>query len=195
MLKSQNERPNERSISWSKVELWKRSAAADDCFGAWKLAGWLGYGTASSWRKLLPSSHLALWLTLPNYHNVLYSNKGRSSTSGNGAPRILSLHLGTKSRLGGRKKSSCTERSALLGPICPRSVLTPRPLGRAYDNGPRELPCLINHRSLYRRSLKLSLDWAVQRNLWRGQAVYIRSLFDANRNINEPRQQRVRGHP
>ncbi|RMZ84173.1 hypothetical protein DV738_g578, partial [Chaetothyriales sp. CBS 135597] len=38
-------------------------------------------------------------------------------------------------------------------------------------------------RSLYRRSLRLALDWAVQRNLWRGQAVYIRSLFDANRNI------------
>jgi hypothetical protein len=46
-------------------------------------------------------------------------------------------------------------------------------------------------RSLYRRSLKLALDWAVQRNLWRGQAVYIRSLFDANKNIRDPRQQRV----
>lgn len=47
-------------------------------------------------------------------------------------------------------------------------------------------------RDLYRRSLKLALDWAVQRNLWRGQAVYIRSLFDANRNIHDPRQRRVR---
>ncbi|EHY58299.1 hypothetical protein HRR83_004841 [Exophiala dermatitidis] len=46
-------------------------------------------------------------------------------------------------------------------------------------------------RSLYRRSLKLALDWAVQRNLWRGQAVYIRSLFDANRNVKDPRQQRI----
>ncbi|KPI35203.1 NADH dehydrogenase [ubiquinone] 1 beta subcomplex subunit 9 [Cyphellophora attinorum] len=46
-------------------------------------------------------------------------------------------------------------------------------------------------RSLYRKSLKLALDWAVQRNLWRGQAVYIRSLFDANRNINDPRQRRI----
>ncbi|KEF53648.1 NADH dehydrogenase (ubiquinone) 1 beta subcomplex 9, partial [Exophiala aquamarina CBS 119918] len=46
-------------------------------------------------------------------------------------------------------------------------------------------------RSLYRRSLKLALDWAVQRNLWRGQAVYIRSLFDANRNINDPRHRRI----
>ncbi|KAJ0154643.1 NADH dehydrogenase [ubiquinone] 1 beta subcomplex subunit 9 [Colletotrichum tanaceti] len=36
--------------------------------------------------------------------------------------------------------------------------------------------------SLYRRSLKLALDWAVHRHLWRGQALYIRSLFEANRN-------------
>ncbi|POS76639.1 complex 1 protein [Diaporthe helianthi] len=45
--------------------------------------------------------------------------------------------------------------------------------------------------SLYRRSLKLALDWAVHRHLWRGQAIYIRSLFEANRNITEPRQQRA----
>ena len=31
----------------------------------------------------------------------------------------------------------------------------------------------------------------MQRSLWRGQAVYIRSLFDANRGIKDPRQQRV----
>lgn len=46
-------------------------------------------------------------------------------------------------------------------------------------------------RSLYRRSLKLALDWAVHRHLWRGQALYIRSLFEANRNVTNPRQQRV----
>ncbi|RKU41732.1 hypothetical protein DL546_004882 [Coniochaeta pulveracea] len=45
--------------------------------------------------------------------------------------------------------------------------------------------------SLYRRSLKLALDWAVHRYLWRGQALYIRSLFEANRNITDPRQQRA----
>ncbi|OAA49514.1 NADH dehydrogenase 1 beta subcomplex subunit 9 [Metarhizium rileyi] len=45
--------------------------------------------------------------------------------------------------------------------------------------------------SLYRRSLKLALDWAVQRQLWRGQALYIRSLFEANRNISDTRQQRA----
>ncbi|PBP19703.1 hypothetical protein BUE80_DR009490 [Diplocarpon rosae] len=45
--------------------------------------------------------------------------------------------------------------------------------------------------SLYRRSLKLSLDWAVHRYLWRGQALYIRSLFEANKNIRDPRQQRA----
>lgn len=52
-----------------------------------------------------------------------------------------------------------------------------------------------DYRSLYRRSLRLALDWAVQRNLWRGQAVYIRSLFDANRNVHDPRQRRVRLTP
>ncbi|EJT75325.1 LYR family protein [Gaeumannomyces tritici R3-111a-1] len=45
--------------------------------------------------------------------------------------------------------------------------------------------------SLYRRSLKLSLDWAVHRHLWRGQALYIRSLFEANKSIKEPRQIRA----
>ncbi|KAF2087233.1 hypothetical protein K490DRAFT_66098 [Saccharata proteae CBS 121410] len=42
--------------------------------------------------------------------------------------------------------------------------------------------------SLYRRSLKLSLDWAVHRYLWRGQALYIRELFEANKHVSEPRQ-------
>ncbi|PGH16076.1 hypothetical protein AJ80_05291 [Polytolypa hystricis UAMH7299] len=45
--------------------------------------------------------------------------------------------------------------------------------------------------SLYRRSLRLSFDWAVHRHLWRGQAVYIRSLFDANKNVRDPRQQKI----
>jgi Complex 1 protein (LYR family) len=47
------------------------------------------------------------------------------------------------------------------------------------------------NRSLYRRSLKLSLDWAVHRHVWRGQAVYIRSLFEANKDVRDPRQQKV----
>lgn len=46
-------------------------------------------------------------------------------------------------------------------------------------------------RSLYRRCLKLALDWAVHRHTWRGQAVYIRSLFEANRDVRDPRQQKV----
>ncbi|KAI1430943.1 hypothetical protein GGR50DRAFT_133622 [Xylaria sp. CBS 124048] len=45
--------------------------------------------------------------------------------------------------------------------------------------------------SLYRRSLKLALDWAVHRHLWRGQALYIRSLFEANRDIKEPMMRRA----
>lgn len=47
-------------------------------------------------------------------------------------------------------------------------------------------------RSLYRRSLKLALDWSVHRHLWRGQALYIRSLFENNRDVSDPRLQRVR---
>ncbi|KAJ5819666.1 hypothetical protein N7474_005257 [Penicillium riverlandense] len=50
-------------------------------------------------------------------------------------------------------------------------------------------------RSLYRRSLKLALDWAVHRQVWRGQAVYIRSLFEANKDVRDPRQQQVRSAP
>lgn len=46
-------------------------------------------------------------------------------------------------------------------------------------------------RSLYRRSLKLALDWSVHRHIWRGQALYLRSLFEANSNIRDPRQQRA----
>jgi NADH dehydrogenase (ubiquinone) 1 beta subcomplex subunit 9 len=45
--------------------------------------------------------------------------------------------------------------------------------------------------SLYRRSLKLALDWSVHRHLWRGQAVYIRSLFENNRDVSDPRLQRT----
>ncbi|KAJ4384595.1 hypothetical protein N0V86_000195 [Didymella sp. IMI 355093] len=44
--------------------------------------------------------------------------------------------------------------------------------------------------SLYRQSLKLALDWSVHRYLWRGQAVYLRGLFEANKHVTEPRQQR-----
>ncbi|KAL7273683.1 hypothetical protein RUND412_003455 [Rhizina undulata] len=45
--------------------------------------------------------------------------------------------------------------------------------------------------SLYRRSLKLSLSWSVRRDLWRTQAVNIRDLFEANKNVTDPRQLRV----
>ncbi|KAL2356193.1 hypothetical protein BJ546DRAFT_970193 [Cryomyces antarcticus] len=45
--------------------------------------------------------------------------------------------------------------------------------------------------SLYRRSLKLALDWSVHRYIWRGQALYIRSLFEAKKDVREPRQLRL----
>lgn len=58
------------------------------------------------------------------------------------------------------------------------------------DIGATDLILLISS-SLYRRSLKLALDWAVHRQIWRGQAVYIRSLFEANKDVRDPRQQKV----
>ncbi|CAK3968945.1 related to NADH2 dehydrogenase (ubiquinone) chain CI-B22 [Lecanosticta acicola] len=45
--------------------------------------------------------------------------------------------------------------------------------------------------SLYRRSLKLALDWAVHRYVWRGQAMYIRGLFEANKHITQPKEQKL----
>ncbi|KIW00940.1 uncharacterized protein PV09_07680 [Verruconis gallopava] len=45
--------------------------------------------------------------------------------------------------------------------------------------------------SLYRRALKLSLDWSVHRYIWRGQAMYIRSLFETKKDVRDPRLQRA----
>ncbi len=64
-----------------------------------------------------------------------------------------------------------------------------------YNDPLRQLLKLLNlsrfNRLLYRRCLKLSLNWTVHRYLWRGQALYIRSLFEANKDVTERRQQRV----
>ena len=46
-------------------------------------------------------------------------------------------------------------------------------------------------RSIYRRALKLTLAWTIERGLWRGQALYIRSLFEAKKDVREPRQLKV----
>ncbi|KAK6543209.1 hypothetical protein TWF694_007112 [Orbilia ellipsospora] len=42
--------------------------------------------------------------------------------------------------------------------------------------------------SLYRRALKLSLDWSVRRDVWRPQALAIRKLFEDNKDVREPKQ-------
>ncbi|TDL29863.1 NDUFB9, NADH-ubiquinone oxidoreductase [Rickenella mellea] len=42
-------------------------------------------------------------------------------------------------------------------------------------------------KSLYKRYLKNSLDWTIQRNLWRWKAVQIRAEFERNRNVHDPR--------
>ncbi|ORZ22064.1 hypothetical protein BCR42DRAFT_344653 [Absidia repens] len=41
-------------------------------------------------------------------------------------------------------------------------------------------------KSLYKRSLKLSLDWTIQRDLWRQEALHIRHQFEQNRNVTNP---------
>nr|CAG8446634.1 15911_t:CDS:2 [Entrophospora candida]CAG8449309.1 143_t:CDS:2 [Entrophospora candida] len=42
--------------------------------------------------------------------------------------------------------------------------------------------------SLYKRSLKLALDWYVERRLWRPVALEIRAKFEANRNVSSTKQ-------
>ena len=92
---------------------------------------------------------------------------------------------------GGRRSCSAQPAHSLYTIVM--SALNPATKTVRYEKGPGigKKKRTDMERSLYRRSLKLALDWAVQRNLWRGQAVYIRSLFDANKNIRDPRQQRV----
>ncbi|KAJ7734002.1 hypothetical protein DFH07DRAFT_845058 [Mycena maculata] len=42
--------------------------------------------------------------------------------------------------------------------------------------------------SLYKRTLKNSLDWTIRRDVWRAKAMEIRAQFDYNRNVTDPRQ-------
>jgi NADH dehydrogenase (ubiquinone) 1 beta subcomplex subunit 9 len=42
--------------------------------------------------------------------------------------------------------------------------------------------------SLYKRSLKLSLDWYIQRDLWRQKALAIRHQFDQNKHVTNPKE-------
>ncbi|KAF4575349.1 hypothetical protein EYR36_006708 [Pleurotus pulmonarius] len=41
--------------------------------------------------------------------------------------------------------------------------------------------------SLYKRTLKNSLDWTVRRDLWRAEAMMIRAEFERNRDVHDPR--------
>jgi NADH dehydrogenase (ubiquinone) 1 beta subcomplex subunit 9 len=45
--------------------------------------------------------------------------------------------------------------------------------------------------SLYKRSLKLSLDWYIQRDLWRQKALEIRARFEQNKNVTNPKEIRA----
>lgn len=89
----------------------------------------------------------------------------------------LDCHRGTHDRH--ELQDNCSVRPSLPPPAADRRHVT-------------TTVSLTARRRLYRRSLKLALDWAVHRYLWRGQAMYIRSLFEANKNVTEPRRQRVR---
>ncbi|KII95046.1 hypothetical protein PLICRDRAFT_128461 [Plicaturopsis crispa FD-325 SS-3] len=42
-------------------------------------------------------------------------------------------------------------------------------------------------KSLYKRFLKNSLDWTIDRSIWRGKAVLIRAEFERNRDVHDPR--------
>ncbi|KAI9273613.1 hypothetical protein BY458DRAFT_508366 [Sporodiniella umbellata] len=42
--------------------------------------------------------------------------------------------------------------------------------------------------SLYKRSLKLSLDWYIQRDLWRQKALQIRAQFEHNKHITNSKE-------
>lgn len=43
-------------------------------------------------------------------------------------------------------------------------------------------------KSLYKRSLKLSLDWYIRRDLWRQKALDIRQQFELNKNVTSPKE-------
>ncbi|KAI8076478.1 uncharacterized protein B0P05DRAFT_546023 [Gilbertella persicaria] len=46
----------------------------------------------------------------------------------------------------------------------------------------------LHVQSLYKRSLKLSLDWYIQRDLWRQKALQIRAQFDQNKHVANPKE-------
>ncbi|CAO3613644.1 unnamed protein product [Mucor hiemalis] len=56
-------------------------------------------------------------------------------------------------------------------------------------------PVAVAHRlqvqSLYKRSLKLSLNWYIQRDLWRQKALAIRAQFDHNKHVTNPKEIQV----
>jgi NADH dehydrogenase (ubiquinone) 1 beta subcomplex subunit 9 len=43
-------------------------------------------------------------------------------------------------------------------------------------------------KSLYKRSLQLSLDWYIRRDLWRQKALDIRHQFELNKNVTSPKE-------
>ncbi len=48
---------------------------------------------------------------------------------------------------------------------------------------------VVSH--LYRNALKTSRNWINKRNLWREEALKIRQQFDAQKNVQDPRQIQV----
>ncbi|KAI7880169.1 hypothetical protein K492DRAFT_162919 [Lichtheimia hyalospora FSU 10163] len=46
----------------------------------------------------------------------------------------------------------------------------------------------LHVQSLYKRALKTSLDWYIQRDLWRQKALDIRAQFERNKNVSNPKE-------
>ncbi|KAI8388778.1 uncharacterized protein BYT42DRAFT_544013 [Radiomyces spectabilis] len=46
----------------------------------------------------------------------------------------------------------------------------------------------LHVQSLYKRSLKLSLDWYIQRDVWRQKALDIRAQFERNKHVTSTKE-------
>lgn len=46
----------------------------------------------------------------------------------------------------------------------------------------------LHVQSLYKRALKTSLDWYIQRDLWRQKALDIRAQFERNKHVSNPKE-------
>lgn len=80
-------------------------------------------------------------------------------------------------------------KTGMLGPLLLKSSNTPIMSSAAsaasttFQNAHRR-----HVQSLYKRSLKLALDWYIQRDLWRQKALDIRAQFERNKHVTSPKE-------